>query len=374
MTKLRSVVSGPIGGIVLCENIAEIIWNELEKTSDDDDTRVRKCNLLLRLISYGMRKTTHCGVVDKKKLNKFQKAQNQVMQEIRNGIISKNLTDEQNRKLEKLVEEGIKTDKKDYFLGAKIRLRTGLESNVLCALKTSDFRKSEVGVWHLCIRRQVTNDGTEIRPLTRREEYRDVPCTDELELLLLEKNRTMSEDGWLLNGGETAELVCGMSPSELNRFCRELIKQVGIDGDALVVPDDKKGTVETNLIYYGDYYRETFRRCAAEKMGMTTGEIAYLLGVQATVTHERFYCDYSNSYKQLQMRQKLQRWEDELKKETKQRLWCSIPGKMSFNENTAVPETMELEFIAGGTPVSVGFDSKYGVNINLNYYEEIANE
>ena len=50
------------------------------------------------------------------------------------------------------------------YLGVLIRLLTGLESNIVCALKWGDFEEiADYGIYRLVVAHQVTNDGETVR-------------------------------------------------------------------------------------------------------------------------------------------------------------------------------------------------------------------
>lgn len=370
-TQLRELVTGLVGKVMIQDGMAEVLWDEIVQAyaSEEEQVQFGYWSLLLKLVTYGAKATTHCAAIDLKSLQIYQQEKNRVMSEIRGELVKKILTESKFVRLENMIDEGLKTDETGRYLGAKIRLRTGLESNLVCALKTKDLRKNELGVWYLHIQRQVTNDGAEVCPLRKKESYRDFPCTDDLANLLLQVVDLSHKDAWLLRGNADKEIVCGLTPRELNKHCRDLLKELGIEDDVIMVPDEKRGTVETNLAkYYGDLLRENFRFRAAEKCGMTTGEIAYLLGVQATVTHERFYCDYSNTYKMLQMQRKLQRDQESLHEDTKKKARHAIWGEAYFNRGSAEPEAMDMELFVGKQPVVLSFSSEYGVEVSTTYY------
>lgn len=354
---LTNLVWEPVGEVEVTKDIATTLWEGLGNFSEEE--RAEMWELLVDFLIFGATKTDHYPMLDATALRKDLQRGKSVVADIRAGLVKKTFTDKQNRVLEELINEEMKKDDTGRALGAKIRMRTGLESKIICALQRQDLFETESGIWCLEIRRQIRNG--EAVPLDSETAYRDIPCTDELTALLCKEQPEKGE----------RFLVGEISPSALDAYCKGLLSKLGIGDDKISVPDARRGSVKTNLaIYRGDLFRENFRYLAAEKMGMTTGEIAYLLGVQASVTHERHYCDYSNEFVLLQMQRKLQRWENQLYSSTTGMAKFTNNGMTIFNKDSSVPEAIELEFSVGEEPIEIQFKSGHGVNVEVMYYGE----
>lgn len=211
-------------------------------------------------------------------------------------------------------------------LGAYIKLLTGLESNIVCALQWEDFvalddYNSDGKKYQLIIRRQVCNDGSDYSGFSRREMYRKIPCSSELTDALLTRKkqilrRSDSNNPSIINGLSivegTDELVTNrvtkcIAPRELTKYCNGLVKNYRKDYDLTTsIPDSKKGTVETDFMNYGgDIFKTNYEHYCVHKANFDKGELDYLLGRLPETPFSRNYCDYGNDASQriLQIKQ-----------------------------------------------------------------------
>lgn len=94
---------------------------------------------------------------------------------------------------------------------------------------------------------------------------------------------------------DAATLNKVLSPVKLRKENRKLIKKLNIPAVIIPIPDNSKGTIETNLAYYpGDIFRTNFDYYARHTGKFELGEIEYFLGLQPSTTFSRNYCDYAN--------------------------------------------------------------------------------
>ena len=208
-------------------------------------------------------------------------------------------------------------------LASTVCILTGLDANIVCALKWKDFSTIHISgnikctISQLCIQRQSCNDGTEIKPFVRHEQYRKLPCPSILSNLLSEeykKTKTIHsgmpqeyiDNSYIFIDTSTNNLP--LSPIKLRKANRELIKKINIPAEIIPIPDNKKGTLDTNLAYYPyDLFRTNFDYYARHVGKFELGEIEYYLGIQPSTTFSRYYCDYTNDYSQLILYTKLER-------------------------------------------------------------------
>ena len=209
------------------------------------------------------------------------------------------------------------------FLGVIMRLLTGLESNIICGLKWKDIVWIEdYGFSKLMIIRQVLNDGSEYVGFNSLEDYRCFPCSALLQPILDEMRRNTEsvfqsqplDEVLVITTSESLKqspsVMKPYPPCRMDRLCKEVLEAVGIQDRIVTIPDQDKGTKETNLNHYGgDFYRENFRYWIMNAAKMTGDEAMYLMGNKAVTTFGKHYCDYLNDASQLAMRIKLQRWD-----------------------------------------------------------------
>lgn len=211
-------------------------------------------------------------------------------------------------------------------LGAYIKLLTGLESNIVCALQWGDFvaledYNSNEKKYQLIVRRQVCNDGSKYSGFTRREMYRKIPCCDELaSVLLARKRQILRRNGRNdLNDINELSIIEGIdelvtncvtrciAPRELTKYCNGFVKNYRKDYDLTTnIPDSKKGTIETDFMNYGgDIFRSNYEHYCIHKANFDKGELDYLLGRLPETSFARNYCDYGNDASQsiLQIKQ-----------------------------------------------------------------------
>lgn len=205
----------------------------------------------------------------------------------------------------KLIESGI-----DVGLGVAILLRLylGIEANIISALLWKDVAFDSTGISFIYTTRQCDNKGEALLPFSSNKLRRNLPLKGYiLEILQKEKERQLAI---YANGNEEYLLECTVvhgddyiingqaavySPAKLNTKIRKLIKKVGLDPDLLSVPDDKFGSVETNIAYYtGDIFKTNYAHYVVKENPKVDQEyLYYLLGYTIqwdTLTNN--YVDY----------------------------------------------------------------------------------
>lgn len=281
------------------------------------------------------------------------------------------------------------TSGQSEYVGLLLRLVMGLESNVVCALQWRDFMSVSRGdgttLYQLIIRRQLRNDGSAYVPFVKPASCRVLPCPQVVATALLaerdRQSRALGPGGQPIGDGINivqssvvavpgAATLAAVSPRTLGEMGRSLVSQLGLPDDIIVVPDDKNGTVETNLAYYaGDILTSTHRRFCLGECGFTAGEFAYWRGNTLMETFSRNYCDYANYFSQLILAVKIERWaaiiSNSPQAQTCRETTMSNVMTASLTSTAFCRAGSELELTIipdgdGVDPITLHIESKYG--------------
>lgn len=209
-------------------------------------------------------------------------------------------------------------------LAILIKLMTGLETNVICALQWKDLETIKVfenkTFMRIIVRKKASFDGSSFMKLQKKEKYRYVPVCEELEKLLREEmsrqmdtyhisDFTTLKERAVIDGGK--HLINGVveiySPSQTNEIIRRVLKKY-LTKNEISLPTTAEEEKKMDLNdYMGDIFRTNYRHyavdCAFEK-----SEIDYLLGTKQDITFARNYCDYANPASQLILKIKQERF------------------------------------------------------------------
>ena len=282
----------------------------------------RRCQILYTVFELA-RKQGHCRENPLQQLVTDEQHSNKMFAKIRGSLAVRSLTKEELTDVFQTITAKLEAGETAY-LGVLIRLLTGLESNIVCALKWGDFEEiADYGIYRLVVAHQVTNDGETVRGFDSLEDYRLLPCCKLLAAYLLQQKRATQESlashygGSIRNfpivtaSGEKArwqDYEVMLAPKELERISREILSAAKLDAHMVTIPDYQKGSKETNLSHYqGDFFRENFKYWAQELCKFTTDELAYHVGNIPATTFGKFYCDFLNDVSQLTLYVKLQR-------------------------------------------------------------------
>ena len=171
--------------------------------------------------------------------------------------------------------------------------------------------------------------------------------------------------------------VC-FPPVKLDQLCRKALKTVALPDHIIPVPDNMKGSKETNLSkYYGDFFRMNFSYWLRTTAQFNTDELQYVLGNQAQTTFGHYYCDFLADSSQLILLKKLQRWEAVLVQrsaaQTRARRICaagqaetelSLPGKFPLWAHIHIASYRDQE------EIHVNIESQYGCKTHITYLEQ----
>lgn len=201
---------------------------------------------------------------------------------------------------------------KDVGLGISILLRLylGIEANIVAGLLWKDVVFNPDGISYITANRQMDNGGKTFLPFSSIKYRRLLPLRPYIkDVLLKEKERQLDlfakgneayleectvvhGDDFVINGQASV-----YSPAKLNARIRKLIKKIGMDPDVLYVPDDRFGSVETNIAYYtGDIFKANYRHyLLKENRDIDPGYLYYLLGNTIQMdTLSNHYFDYTD--------------------------------------------------------------------------------
>lgn len=266
----------------------------------------------------------------------------------------------------------------ERYLGVLIRMLTGLEVNIVCALTCGDVeRVRKYAFRKIAITRQMKNDGSTCTGFDSVEDYRFIPCTVLMSKYIDQRLAKVKKD---FSGIELNKIplvpskdgITPITPVELSRICKKVIEQIGIDPRVIEVPAADGGRKESNLNHYGgDFFRENFRYWA-KKTALSNDELLCLMGNKADTTLGRFYCDFLNDASLYIMATKLQRWHA-MFEETGRDACLPVVLKRGVNElaisnKNPMSTFVELALPTGETELQ--FKGKYGMDLAISPIEE----
>lgn len=312
-TELGEVLMSMISYEYACSILAELYDQEQE--FDRQQAILVLSKALDFAIPYG-----HVNHNDLKELLDLDRREKKNLTDIRKNLVKNCFTAREIRQFYTAVLKEILAGKNEY-IGLMIRLFTGLESNIVCALRWKDFRRvdgftfRDREVYQLAIHCQLQNDGRAYKPFEKVQSYRNVPCAMVLaDLLLKEKQRQLdhvaASEEMLLNipivranqGMVSSDITEVFPPRKLNELAKKMIVGLNVPEQVIRIPDDIKGTIESNLAdYHSDLLRSNYNHWAKHLGKCDEGEIAYLMGRKAAITFSVNYCDYDNRISQYQI-------------------------------------------------------------------------
>jgi hypothetical protein len=259
------------------------------------------------------------------------------------------------------------------YLGVLIRLMTGLENSVVCALRWCDLLyQEEYDVCSFVITRQIASDGS-ITGFHASEDYICFPIPKQLKEIIMQyksSRRRVASQATILDSALKPDCKYkAITPTVLKKLSRDMITGIGINERKVILPDADVGYRETDLNkYQGDIIRENFRYWAVQSGRLNADELSYLLRTKANTTLGCFYCDFLNEASQLIMHMKLSRWESSVRSE----LLCTpktyrISAGRKYAETISADEAYRQDILLGVTcaedaDVLVELESPYGLS------------
>lgn len=385
-------------GRTLMDNISSMMVNDvlddLYENVDDDNKRYQAKALLSNIIDQAI-KDKHASINQiKKEVIEERHSKDKAFYQSREHLTIKYFSQIENIKLYREIKKNL--DKDGRYLGAYLKLVTGLESNIVCALQWRDFvplhdYNEGNDKFQLIIRKQLYNDGSDFVGFSRKESYRKVPCSKELtEVLLAQRQKRLSEyettnikdiDNHSIVEGD--HLIKGITkvitPSNLSTFCGKLVKKLR-KGYSLIseIPDSKKGTIETDFLSYGgDIFKSNFQHYGLYRANFNEGELDYLMGRKTDTPFARNYCDFGNDAAQLVLGVKQNRFMtifmEENEPETKLTQLTS-DSEMSIRYVSEKSKSSSVSIVAtlsllNHDNLEISIESDYGFDLQINRIE-----
>ena len=183
------------------------------------------------------------------------------------------------------------------YVGVLIRLLTGLESGIVCALRWRDIVQYPcLNVAAIAIIRQVSNDGKDVLGFSDSEDYIIFPLPDGLRARLEKHHKDLGDipdDTRILDSIITLSsgAVKSLTPARLNDLTKGILSKFKVDDDYYIAYGNNEFR-KTNLNkYMGDFIRENFRYWASKGAQLLPAELSVLLRNRVDSTCGRFYCD-----------------------------------------------------------------------------------
>lgn len=227
-----------------------------------------------------------------------EKLRRKLFAQVRKQLVKKHLNKNQIKKAYASVAAKLQSGQHAY-LGVLLRLLTGLESNIVCALRWGDiYNFEDVNQMSFVITRQVSNDGKKLLGFSDKEDYMLFPLSDGLrDLLFVYRQRlnVVSEQESILS---SAMRLCAegasvdITPTVLNGYVKEILKELNIEDHMIDLAYGENEFRKTNINkYMGDLMRENFRYWATKGAKLSPDELEYLLRNRVNSTCGRFYCN-----------------------------------------------------------------------------------
>ena len=247
----------------------------------------------------------------------------------------------------------------DY--GILIRLFTGLETNIVSALRWEDFiHIPDFGFYVLNIFKAIENDGSE-KKLKTINGFRVIPCSSLLSELLVQKKKRQhaSCKDFIIHGDGPGGLF---KPTNLAKECREFVSDMGFD-DVIVSIDSGKGYREENLsAFKGNLFKQNIRYWLINKAGFIPDEMRYYLGLKPSTTIFSNYIDMTDECSLYALYVKLQRLDALLEFGSGRTEYdaqsVEKEDSISFKENAYLPAEILIEF-----------NSETDLNLEINHVQ-----
>ena len=385
--EILSVLCETMLGKTLMDNISPTITNnildDLYDSIDDENKRHQAKALLSDVIDHAIKDKNATKNLIKEEVIEESNIKDKAFYQSREHLTIKYFSQSENLKLYKHITKNIEKDSR--YLGAYIKLVTGLESNIVCALQWKDFvllqdYNVNKNKYQLIVRKQLLNDGSRFVGFSRKELYRKIPCNDVLtEILLNQREQVMLRTGVssleeindfsIVGGSKSIGDIKVVSPMNLSTFCGKLVKKLR-KGYSLIseIPDSKKGTIETDFLSYGgDIYKSNYQHYGLYKASFNQGELDYLLGRKTDTPFARNYCDFGNDAAQLVLGVKQNRFMTIFIKEEKQQTKFSRLIPDSEKNIKYISETSKSNVVNVIGTLSLTEEADFDITIENNY-------
>ncbi len=356
-----------------------------------ENTRPSTQRLQLMILSQALEFATTFGYCHSNVLRNLAMEKNgdgrDALSEIRGALAKRSFTPIEMKKIYDFIVNKLEQEEEFQYLGVLIRLMTGLESNIVCALCWDDLQPVEGYDFHeFLIWRQLENGGSAYKGFDKEYSYRRIPCplllykylerqwnnvclaTTDLSLSTRKKLPIVTTKTIL----ENRELQHSVyRPIDLEKTSRTVVRAADISPRVILVPDQEKGTVETNLSHYsGDIFRSNFRSYGLQAARLDVGEQAYLIGNKPQATFESHYFDYMHDAEQFTIWIKLSAWCNEIPQPNQhipvaQSITTSALKKTYHHNGTLAAGVQATLMTNNSTIVDITLRSRHGLDCTI---------
>ena len=322
--------------------------------------------------------------------------------EVRQALVKKHLTDEEEAKI---IEYLLSTTNKDgkriarcvcngLLLGALIRLLTGMPSREVAALTWDDFLKI-VGfnAYQFRVTKFLDPNGNTVGHIDRGNEkrFRLVPIPRLLAMALVARHKLLIQEGvdsYYLNKCPMVvadEMIPKMiarkeiphcKPTKINNTCKKLLDKAEIPQNIIILPDEKN-ELETDIYKsHGDIFLSNYKFKCNHVAGLDNGELCYITGIMPTDTFSLYYCDYSREDIQYGIVKKLDRWlyRYEISEEDEHQSISGVTEGELENAFGPYADGAVMVDLAihndGKNSLVLKINSEHGVTVDLEIYKE----
>lgn len=294
----------------LCEALLMELYPDLSETALWRNFTILS-TALEKAVSYG-----YCPSNPLAAALKDEKLRRKLFAQVKRQLVKKHLTETELRAAHRFITMKLQNGEYEYF-GVLVRLLTGLESNIVCALRWCDLiHYPNMDVSSFVITRQASNDGKSILGFSDAEDYICYPLPSGLRSLIEQYKKQLVSCpenqpilSTLMQLAPKSSLKT-INPSQLNLLTRNTLQELNIEERIihLAYGDNEFRKINLNK-YAGDFIRENFRYWATKSAQLLPDELSFLLRNRAPSTLGRFYCDFLNEASQAILSAKLSRLE-----------------------------------------------------------------
>lgn len=302
--------------------------------------------------------------------------------EVINNLSSSRISDNSTIKFINVCVKNIKNESLEY-IGALLRITTPLSTQLIRALKWSDFKKVTLGntsFYQLLIRRQIDKGNTKYISLSKSTQYIRLPLPSFIGELLNEcwNNILSTHQGVSETELRQMPMVIGddyiidgygvISYEHLDRIIKNIVDENNLISKKLIYVLDKNNDLvlkelsTKNTDVFRIFYKN---RC--EDTELDRNEISYLCGNKPYDTYAINYCDYDNDFSQLELFKKIERMFSQIFiKENNKFNKYECKGTLHYVSNN----TNRSELLIEATNVKkINIKSRYGFLIRINHQE-----
>lgn len=230
-----------------------------------------------------------------------EKLRRKLFAQVRKQLVKKHLEKSELKMAYHAIVSKIQAGQCEY-VGVLIRFLTGLESNIVCALRWCDMVKAPyLDVAYFVITRQVSNNGQELSGFSDTEDYICFPLPAGLRSLLENfraRLHSIPDETRIMDSIIAIEANApkkAFTPYRLNQLTKSILNEYRADDNYFNVAYGDHEFRKTNLNkYMGNFIRENFRYWATDVARLLPAELSYLLRNRVNSTCGRFYCDFQN--------------------------------------------------------------------------------